>query len=372
MVAMNGIYFVDRDGRAVFVPVIRGGKGGGSAPAPAPPDPVATAQAQAAANKEAVRESAIVNQVNQVTPFGNMTWSGDIGSPNRTVTQTLAPDQQAQLDLTNQAGIKYGQTANTQLDAVRGKLSQPVDFSALGTAPTVNDEYRSDVENALFSRINPQLDRDRDALITRLANQGITDTGSQAYMSAIDELNRKENDLRLGITATGGQEAARQYGLEAAGRDRAINELMQERQVPLNELAAMLTGTQVQNPNFVNPQQYNVAPADVMGATYANYQGQQNQYAADQQRAAANRQGLYSLLGSGATAAALMWSDRRLKSDIVYLADLPNGLPLYRYSYAWGGDHVGVMADDVREKFPDAVRDVGGFDMIDYSMLEAA
>jgi hypothetical protein len=318
--------------------------------APAAPDPVATANAQAAANKEAVRESALVNQINQVTPMGSLTYSGEIGSPNRTVTQTLSPAQQQMLDLTNQAGIKYGQTANQQLESVAAKLAQPIDFSGA-------DVSRASVEDALFQRLNPQIDRDRSALLTRLANQGIVDPNSEAYRAEMDTFNRGVNDARLAITDRGGVE-----------RDRAINELIQQRQIPLNELAAMLTGSQVQAPNFLNTAQYQVNPADIMGATYAGYQGQQNAYAAQQARAGQETAGLYGLLGSGAMAGALLWSDRRLKRDLRRIGTTDNGLGVYRYRYHWDDlEHVGFVAQEVARVAPHAVYTIGGFYAVDYA-----
>jgi hypothetical protein len=63
--------------------------------APRSPDPTATAAAQSQANKDAVTESAKVNQINQVSPYGSTTYSGEIGSPDRTQTTTLSPSQQA-------------------------------------------------------------------------------------------------------------------------------------------------------------------------------------------------------------------------------------------------------------------------------------
>lgn len=278
---------------------------GGGAPSPPPaPDPVATANAQAAANKEAVRESALVNQVNQVTPYGSMNWSGEIGSPERTVTQALAPAQQQMLEKTNQAGIKYGETANQQLDAVRGKLSAPLDFTSLGNAPVANEATRTASRDAILARLAPTMAQGRSALETKLANQGIQ-IGSEAWKKGIDDFDRRENDLLLGADAQAGNEMARTFGLETTARDKAINEMVMQRQQPLNELAAMLTGSQVQGPTFVNPQQYNIAPGDVMGATYANYQGAQNAANMQNQANMAERQGLYGLLGTGAMAAAL-------------------------------------------------------------------
>ena len=59
--------------------------------------------------------------------------------------------------------------------------------------------------NALFQRLNPQLDRSRSRVEQRLADQGIR-YGSSAYGSALDDYNREANDLRLGVTAAGSAE----------------------------------------------------------------------------------------------------------------------------------------------------------------------
>jgi len=347
-----------------------------SASAPAAPDPAATAAAQAAANKETAVAQAHLNMVNQYTPQGSLEYTqrgtASDGTPQYSATQTFSPEQQQLYDLTNQAAQKYGQTANTQLNSVSNTLSQPLDFSSLGNMPQFNDSYRTNVENALYDRLQPQIDKDRNALITSLANQGITDPGSQAYQTAIDEINRKQNDLRLGITSQGLSQAAQQYGLETGGRNQQINEMVQQRQIPLNELAAMLSGSQVQSPSFVNAPQSQIASPDVAGMTYANYTGAQNAANMQNQANIAQTQGLYGLLGQGAFGAAYKWSDRKLKTDIEYIADMPNGLGLYRFNYVWGGDHIGYMAEEVREKFPHAVAKMGGFDMVNYEMLEAA
>lgn len=274
---------------------------------PTPPDPVATANAQAAANKETAIANANINQVNQVTPYGNLTYTqrgtASDGTPQYTATQTLSPEQQKLFDLTNQAAQKYGQTANTQLDAVSGKLAQPLDFGSLGAAPQANEATRQDVLNSIIQRQQPMMDQDRSALETRLANQGIT-AGSQAYNTAIDELNRQKNDFRLAADTQAGSQMAQQYGLESNARNQAINEMVQQRQIPLNELAAMLSGSQVQGPNFVAPPQTQMAPADIMGATYGSYNGQQQAYGQQLQANSANNQGLASLGGSAMMAYA--------------------------------------------------------------------
>jgi len=351
-----------------------------SSSAPAAPDPYATAAAQGAANKDTAIAQAQLNMVNQYTPQGTLKYTerGKTaeGVPQYDVTQEFSPEQQALYDLTNQAAQKYGQTANTQLNSVASRLEQPLDFSTLGNMPQFNDTYRTQVENAMYDRLQPQINKDRAALETSLANQGIG-IGSQAYNDAIDEINRKQNDLRLGITSQGLSQAAQQYGLETGARNQQINEMVQQRQIPLNELAAMLSGSQVQGPSFVNPPQTQIGQTPLADSIYASYNGQNQQYAANVAANAANMQGLYGLGGTLGGAAilskgGLSWSDARLKTDVEPLGKLPNGLTLYRYSYVWGGDHVGVMADEVEQKFPNAVVKIGKFRMVDYAMLEAA
>jgi len=289
------------------------GKGGGSAPAaPAAPDPAATAAAQATANKETAVAQANINMVNQYTPQGTLEYTkrgvADDGTPQYSATQTYSPEQQKLYDLTNQAAQQYGETANTQLAAVKGKLAQPLDFSSLGAAPVINEATRQSVADSMYQRINPQFDRDRSALETSLANQGIT-AGSSAYNTAMDELNRSRTDARLAIDAQAGNEASRLYGLESSARNAAINEMMQQRSTPLNELSAMLSGSQVQGPQFVTPPQAQIASPDIMGMTSNNYAiGSQNANAAAAASAAsrnATTSGMFGLLGSGAIGAGI-------------------------------------------------------------------
>lgn len=282
---------------------------GKSSPSPPPPpDPVATAQAQAAANKESAIATGEINRVNQITPYGNLTYSqtgtSSNGNPLYTATQTLSPAQQQMLDLTDQAGVKYGQTANTQLNNISNLLSQPLDLSSIGPVPQANDQTRQAAYDAIVARSQPQMDRAQERLNTQLANQGIG-LGSEAYSNAQDDYQHGVNDFLLGAQQQAGNAEAQQYGLESNAYNQAANSMIQGRQEPLNELAAMLTGSQVQSPNFINAPQSTVQPADVMGATYGSYNGQNNAYGQQLQAQTANRQGTTALLGTVAMAGAI-------------------------------------------------------------------
>jgi polysaccharide biosynthesis/export protein len=64
-------------------------------------------------------------------------------------------------------------------------------------------------------------------------------------------------------------------------------------------------------------------------------------------------------------------SDIRLKRDIVLVAQLPNGLRLYRYRYVWSPTlYVGVIAQEVRDVVPSAVtRGSDGYLRVNYRRL---
>jgi hypothetical protein len=93
------------------------------------------------------------------------------------------------------------------------------------------------------------------------------------------------------------------------------------------------------------------------------------QYQADMQAKAAQQQMFGDLLGTAASA-AMMFSDRRLKTDIKRVGTTNGGLPVYTYKYK--GDnatHMGVMAQDVEKVNPEAVKEFGGYKAVNYSLV---
>ncbi|HAC57209.1 MAG TPA: hypothetical protein DCF73_02495 [Rhodobiaceae bacterium] len=348
---------------------------GKKSPSPPPaPDPVKTANAQAAANRETAITQSELNMVNQYTPYGSLEYSqrgtGTDGTPLYSATTTLSPEQQQILNLQNQAGIQYGETANQQLSQVRDRLAQPLDYSSLGEAPRADQAAWDTAYNALLKRNQPQADQRLAALETRLANQGIG-YGSEAWQRAMDDYNRGQNDFGIAAQLAATGEMGQRFNMEALARDRAINEMIQQRQIPLNELAAMMSGSQVQNPNFVGTPQTQVGQTPIADSIYASYNGQMNAYNANLQNQAANNQGLYGLLGAGANAFATLnpfgWSDVRLKNDICRIGTLDNGLGVYRFRYIWGGpETVGLMAQEVQRIIPHAVRKFGDYLAVNY------
>lgn len=304
----------------------------------------------------------------------------------RAITE-LSPEEQAIFDLEQGGRLQFGQIADRQLGQIAGTLSDPFTMDRFGPAPTLNEETRQAVLADIMARQQPQFDRTYDQLQTRLAGQGLTDPNSQAYRDAVDEFYRAQNDFGLAAGQAALGQATQLYGLEQDARSRAIQEALMERQVPLNELTAMMTGAQVNMPQFAPVPQGQIAPADVMGATYADYNARMNAFNQQQANQRSAMQGLFGLAGTGASIAApylmgpaaaaggsaapfatnFVWSDRRLKCGIRRVGTLRNGIPLYAYRYIWGGPRqIGVMADEARRVRPKAVKRLGLFDAVDY------
>jgi hypothetical protein len=62
------------------------------------------------------------------------------------------------------------------------------------------------------------------------------------------------------------------------GRQQSINEILTERNQPLNEISALASGSQVSQPNFLNTPQTQVGGVDYAGMVAKNYDAQNDQY----------------------------------------------------------------------------------------------
>lgn len=355
-----------------------GGKGGGSPPPP--PDPVATANAQGAANREAALASLETSMIGQQTPYGSLSYEKigetEKGNPQYRAITTLSPEQQQLLNLQNQGSINLGNLGVAQLGRINDAVSQPFSYAGMPDAPTLDSAYIQSAKDSIIARDQNRMNQQRDALITSLANQGITDPGSAAFITAIDELNRAQNDFSLGADRAAFVEATQKFGLDASARERAIQEAAYLRNQPLSEYSSFMGQSQPTLPQFGATPQYNQQPADITGPTYANYQGQMANYNAQQQAAAASRGGLFGLGGSLGGAAIIKYglpslSDRRFKKNIKRCGTLANGLPLYEFEYLWGEKKRGVMADEVEKVMPHAVSKINGISFVNYAAIGA-
>lgn len=321
--------------------------------APLPPDPVATAQAQTQMNKDTAITQGQMNMVGQDTPYGSLsyrqdgTWSD--GTPRYTATQTLTPEQQDLLKQQTDFDRKFNEIGLAQTDKIGGILSQPLNLNNEATEARLMELGRK--------RLDPMIANRTNDLRTTLINQGIR-PGTEAW----------DREMRTNNEAT--NDAYNQLLL--SGRGQAVQEALTERSAPINEITALLNGGQVQNPNFVNTPQTQVANTDYGQMVYNSAQLANQNYA---QKVGQQNAMLGGLAGIAGTAlGGWMRSDCRVKTDIRRVGTLDNGLPIYAYRFKDGGPvQIGLMAQEVERVKPEAVREFGGVKHVDYaSAVEAA
>ena len=413
--------------------------------APAQPDYVGAANAQGAANVDTARTQGKINNPNIITPYGTQTVTWGSGQPTfneqgyndalakynasqgvptssdmegnlsfdkgaaptkeqytttqnpdqPTVTQTLAPAQQQLLDAQNRISGNIAGVAEAGVNRVGQAVATPFDASnihQLQADPAARQQAQDAAYRQATSRLDPQFAQSGEALRTQLMNQGLA-PGEEAYTNAMRDYNFGKNDaygsafnnsFNNGLNA---QQA--DFGMQNQANTANIQNQSFLRSVPLNELNALRTGSQVTTPQF---QQYQGAPigqTPLFQGTQAAGQSANNIYNAQQGAANSFNTGLMGIgaAGAGAYGTALgaagagsaipasylaglsMFSDRRLKSNIVRIGTHPLGIGVYEYDI-FGGRTIGVMADEVLAVKPDAVsHHSSGYLMVDYGSL---
>lgn len=295
---------------------------GTSAPqAPPPPDPYKVAGAQTGQNVQTAIANSYLGNVDQIGPYGSTSYKqGDTytikGSdgqtyqvPRFTQTLTLSPGQQKLYDQQTELGSNLNNLALSQTQRLSDHLSKPIDFSGL---PDITNDFSADrarVEQAMFDRVEPQNQRDYDALESRLTNQGFM-RGTQAFTDAMDEHRRGINDQKLAITGRGLAEQQGLYGMASNRRAQAMQEMLQARNQPINEISALMGGGQVHLPGAQAYQGGSIAAADVAGNVYNTAALQQKQYEQQMAQHNQNLAGLYGLGQAAIGGGARIWGGR--------------------------------------------------------------
>lgn len=116
--------------------------------------------------------------------------------------------------------LQAGQSASS-LNPNQGAVDTT--FGAVRGISGVNDASRQRVEQALMSRLQPQMDREERQLRTRLLNSGI-EVGSDAYNNEFNRLSQAHNDLLMQSVIAGGAEESRQAQLDANLQQQSYNQ----------------------------------------------------------------------------------------------------------------------------------------------------
>ena len=275
----------------------------GGSDAPAPPDYVGAAQVQGASNLEAAVATGRMNNPNVNNPYGSQTVSWNGNDP--TINQTLSPEQQQIYDKGNIGKNTLLDTGNALATNLKGTLGKALDFSGLPAAPTSANRTRDDVVKAMMSRVDTDTAGQRNATNSQLIAQGIR-PGTAAYGTAMTQIDRQYNDARQQAINAGTSAASQDYSQNMGTRQQAITEMLSQRDTPLNEINALLSGSQVSNP-FAGNLGFQ-GGASVQAGNYAGAVANQGQAANNiynQQQAGQNGNisagaGLVGALGSAA------------------------------------------------------------------------
>lgn len=167
-----------------------------------------------------------VSNINPILSMGNVSGGGGGGSVsyNRSdLGEILSEFGNTQNDVSYEFGQGMGMgDVQSVTDLLNGL---EIDYTPTGEFGEILNSYGGDfseerqrVEDALMDRMQPLLDRDREALEARLASQGLR-YGAEAYQDAFGDFNRQTNDARLAAILNAGQEQSRLVNME---RDRAM------------------------------------------------------------------------------------------------------------------------------------------------------
>lgn len=322
---------------------------------PKAPNPYKVAGAQTESNLSTAMAQSLMNQVNQVTPYGNLTYSQSgtssyydptlkrtVQIPRWTATTELTPEQRGLLDQEQKFDKLYNDIALRQTGAIGEHLSQPFKYDMGDYEQWAGDMY---------GRINNDANaRNTDLLEQRLKNQGLS-PGSAAYDDAMRNLTYSQDRAR------------NSFMLDAY--DTGFNQALTERNQPINEISALMNGGSVQQPQFVNTPQTGVNGTDIAGLIQNNYAQQNANYQAK----------LGGIAGLGAAVAGgWAMSDKRAKTDIKKVGKLNDGTGIYAYRYkpGMGGGmmQLGVMAQEAAKKHPRAVaRGADGYKRVNYGRI---
>ena len=260
----------------------------------------------------------------KVTTGGADDWSQVQGllTPGYTATTTLSPENQKIYDEMMKSKFNLSKTASEQTDFLRKYLGKPMDTSGapeqwkylgenyqtkLGdgyaTSYAGAEDFSADrqrVEDALMARQAPAMKQTQDRVRQQLIASGIR-PGTAAWDSEQARLSAAETDTRMAAILGAGDEQARMVGMarDAAqfgnssmlarmgaendalmnkanfqnnSRSQWLNEAYAKRNQPLQEISSLLSGSQINNPNFVSTPQTGVAGVDYGSMVNQKYQ----------------------------------------------------------------------------------------------------
>jgi hypothetical protein len=296
---------------------------------PNAPDPFRTASAQNAQNAFASQFSTGTGNANEVNPYGSVSYNqtgqtpiysnGQLTgyAPQWTKTTSLAPDQQKLLGLETQSRYNLGTAGVEGSQRLREALNKPVDPSQWTPWQTSlpQQELRQDqgttdragIEKAMMESYNRNVAPTEQAQEASLASRGLSPgaTGYSQYQKTRDD--SRAEAARQAYLASGNESRAAQAAYNDVGTQRfnmnqaansylnnlrgaQMQEAYQTRSQPINEITALMSGSQATIPQFQAFQGSPVQASNIAQYISDNYRNQS-------QQAANTNAGIFGLAG---------------------------------------------------------------------------
>jgi hypothetical protein len=299
-----------------------------------------------------------------------------INKDQATIIQALTPLGEATKNFQQQGQYEFGKAGKSAAEQAAAAMANPFKYTGPGIQTSLDTSKLAAMpvnagttaQQAIMSRLAPQLQAQREQLRTSLVNQGLA-PGGEAYNAAMTEQSQNENDLltQAALQGINLDMSARNQGLteeQTKGQfgNQAINQSLNQQlglyNQPLATATNLMQASAFQNPNFST------------GFQSPNYGQVGTQMQNDVNAANAQRnQNIGGMMQAGTTIAAAALSDRRLKTNIVKVGDDPRGFGIYEYDI-FGRRERGVMAQEVEKIIPDAVMEhPSGYKMVNYGAL---
>lgn len=306
---------------------------------PQPTPPRETSAAATGTNVSTAIANAWLQNMNETTADGSKTFN-QTGTrqvkdpytgqtydvPTFSVTQTLSDAQQAIKDQNDRASLN--------LSTLGADLSGSLGKQLTGNFSLGNEATEARLFDLGRKRLDPLMAQRDEDLRTRLANQGIK-AGSAAYDREMGLMGQQQNDAYNQLLLT--------------GRGQASQELLTEDNARINQISALLNGGQVSMPNFMTGAQVGAIPTTDNASIIANNDNARMNAWAQNQAAAG------SMIGGLGGLFAL--SSPEAKTDKKKIAETKDGLGIFSFKYKGSPKtQVGLMADQVARKRPEAVR----------------
>lgn len=246
---------------------------GKSSKGPKPPDPWNQAAAQSEANRQTMYYNALYNQMGIESPWGRQYYTGEIGSPDRTLNLELGPEAERARTLQSQLTSALGGYALNELG--------PAMMERLRAPPGRAGE---EIYQRGLNRLMPGFERRETGTRSQLLGQGIP-VGSRAYGQEMNRLEENRADALENLALSS----------EIAGRE----EDRLARSQSINELIGLLGASpEIGNPAMMMPGQQGMGAPDIGGYMGQNYANQMARWQQGQQ----NRAGLLGLAGTALAA----------------------------------------------------------------------